>query len=137
MNNELFTIKPSLKQFYGRTITKDTTFNEKTDNGEVKQTLQNLTLKTIIDRKSEYDGIESKEHSELTQKLKEGTVLLWSELEGYIIPNVKVYKLRDLEEEIKEIKDIYKDNTDINPVKEWFYDLRRDETKSIFFNRRI
>lgn len=137
MNNELFTIKPSLKQFYGRTITKDTTFNEKTDNGEVKQTLQNLTLKTIIDRKSEYDGIESKEHSELTQKLKEGTVLLWSELEGYIIPNVKVYKLKDLEEEIKEIKDIYKDNTDINPVKEWFYDLRRDETKSIFFNRRI
>ena len=118
MNNELFTIKPSLKQFYGRTITKDTTFNEKTDNGEVKQTLQNLTLKTIIDRKSEYDGIESKEHSELTQKLKEGTILLWSELEGYIIPNVKVYKLRDLEEEIKEIKDIYKDNTDINPVKE-------------------
>jgi hypothetical protein len=31
-NNELFTIKPSLKQYYGRTITKDTKFKEKTDN---------------------------------------------------------------------------------------------------------
>ena len=34
---------------------------------------------------------------------------------GYIIPNVPMYKLKHLEEEIKEIKNIYKDNTDINP----------------------
>ena len=115
MNNELFTVRPNLKQFYGRTVTKEMTFNEKTDNGEVKQTLNNLTLKTIVDRKSEYNGISSKEHSELTQKLKEGTVLIWSEAEGYIIPNVAMYKLKDLEKEIKEVKDVYKDNTDINP----------------------
>ena len=117
-NNELFTIKPSLKQYYGRTITKDTKFKEKTDNGEVEQTLENLVLTTTIHRKSEFDGIKSKEYSRLTQELPEGIVLLWSELEGYIIPNVKVYKLKDLETEIKEIKEIYKDNTDINPVKE-------------------
>jgi hypothetical protein len=37
-------------------------------------------------------------------------------MQGYIVPNVPMYKLRDLEVEIKEIKDIYKDNTDINPI---------------------
>lgn len=114
-NNELFTIKPSLKQYYGRTITKDTKFDEKTDNGEVHQVLDNLVLKTIIDKESEYDGVKSKEHSELIQDIPDGTILLWSEIEGYIIPNVPVYKLKDLENEIEEIKNIYKDNTDINP----------------------
>lgn len=115
MNNELFTIKPSLKQYYGRTISKETTFDETTDNGEVHQTLVDLVLTTTIDRESEYDGVKSIEHSVLTQTLPEGIVLLWSEQEGYIIPNVPVYKIKDLEEEIKEIKNIYKDNTDINP----------------------
>ena len=37
-NNELFTIKPSLRQYYGRTVTKEMKFKEKTDNGEVEQT---------------------------------------------------------------------------------------------------
>jgi hypothetical protein len=37
-------------------------------------------------------------------------------LEGYIVPNVAMYKIKDLEEEIRTIKDIYKDNTDMNPV---------------------
>ena len=115
MNNELFTVKPSLKQFYGRTITKDTTFDEMTENKEVRQTLNNLTLITTVDRASEYDGMKQVEHSVLTQVLKEGTVLIWTEQEGYVIPNVPVYKLKDLEEEIKEVKEIYKDNTDINP----------------------
>lgn len=115
MNNELFTIKPSLKQFYGRTINKDTKFDEKTEDGEVHQILDNLKLITEINRESEYEGIKSVEYSKLTQDLKEGTVLIWSEKEGYIIPNVPVYKLKDLEKEIKEIKEVYKDNTDINP----------------------
>jgi len=115
MNNELFTIKPSLKQYYGRTITKETEFDETTEDKEVHQTLKNLVLITEIDRESEYDGIKSKEHSILTQTLTEGTILLWTEKEGYIIPNVPVYKLKDLEEEIRQVKDIYKDNTDINP----------------------
>ena len=53
MNNELFTIKPSLKQYYGRTITKDTKFDEKTDNGEVHQTMNKLVLTTEINKKSE------------------------------------------------------------------------------------
>lgn len=115
MNNELFTVKPSLKQFYGRTVTKDMSFDEKTENGEVHQVLSDLVLTTTIDRESEYDGMKQVEHSVLTQVLKEGVVLLWTEQEGYVIPNVPVYKLRDLEKEIEEVKEIYKDNTDINP----------------------
>ena len=118
MNNELFTIKPTLKQFYGRTVTKDTKFDEKTDDGEVHQTLENLTLTTEIKKESEYDGIKSMEYSKLIQELKEGTVLIWDEKEGYIMPNVPVYKLKDLEKEIEEVKEVYKDNTDINPPKE-------------------
>lgn len=114
-NNELFTIKPSLKQYYGRTITKDTKFDEKVDDGTVHQTLDNLILTTTVNKEQEYNGIKTKENSTLIQEIPEGTILLWTEQEGYIIPNVPVYKLKDLEEEIKEIKKIYEDNTDINP----------------------
>lgn len=114
-NNELFTIKPSLKQYYGRTITKDTKFDEKVDDGTVHQTLDNLILTTTVNKEQEYNGIKTKENSTLVQEIPEGTILLWTEQEGYIIPNVPVYKLKDLEEEIKEIKKIYEDNTDINP----------------------
>ena len=106
MNNELFTVKPNLKQFYGRTITKETSFDEKTDSGEVHQILKDLVLTTEIEKSSEYDGVKSTEYSKLVQKLPEGIVLLWTEQEGYIIPNVPVYKIKDLEEEIRQIKDI-------------------------------
>lgn len=115
MNNELFMVTPSLKQYYGRTIKKEDAFEESTDNGEVRQVLKDLVLTTEINREQEYDGIKSVEHSNLTLTLKEGTILLWNELEGYIIPNVPVCKMRDLEEQIKQVKEIYKDNTDMNP----------------------
>ena len=118
MNNELFIIKPNLQQFYGRTVTKDMEFDETTDNGKVHQVLKDLVLTTELSNESVYDNVTSKEESKLTQELPEGTILIWNELQGYIIPNVKFYKLRDLEEEIKTIKEIYVDNTDINPKEE-------------------
>jgi hypothetical protein len=31
------------------------------------------------------------------------------------VPNVPMYKLKDLEAEIAQIREIYKDNTDMNP----------------------
>ena len=114
-NNELFTVKPSLSQYYGRTVTKDMEFDEKTDNGEVHQTLKGLVLTTEINKEWEQGGIKNTLHSVQTEELPEGTILIWNELMGYIVPNVPVYKLRDLEEEIKQIKEAYKDNTDINP----------------------
>lgn len=115
MNNELFTVKPSLTQHYGRTVTKDMEFDETTENGEVHQTLKNLVLTTETNREWENSGIKNTLKSVQTEELPEGTVIIWSELYGYIVPNVPMYKLRDLEAEIQEIKEIYKDNTDISP----------------------
>ena len=117
MNNELFTVKPSLNQYYGRTVTKEMEFDETTENGEIHQTLKDCVLTTEINREWEQGGIKNTIHSVQTEELPEGTILIWSELQGYIVPNVAMYKLKDLEDEISEIKEIYKENTDINPVK--------------------
>ena len=115
MNNELFIVKPSLKQYYGRTVTKDMEFDETTENGKVHQVLKDLVLTTEVKDEQVYDNVTSKEESKMIQELPEGTVLIWDETQGYIIPNIKMYKLKDLIEEIEQVKEIYKDNTDINP----------------------
>lgn len=118
MNNELFIVKPSLRQFYGRTITKDMEFDETTDNGKVHQVLKDLVLTTEVTDEQVYENVTSREESKMIQELPEGTILIWDETQGYIIPHVKMYKLRDLEKEIAEVKEVYKDNTDINPKEE-------------------
>ena len=107
--NELFTIKPSLKQYYGRTVTKDMEFDESTDDKTVHQTLKNLVLTTEIKKESEYNGVKNTEHSVLTQELPEGTILIWNEIAGYILPDREVYKLKDLKEEIGQVEEIYKE----------------------------
>lgn len=116
MNNELFTVKPSLKQYYGRTVTKEMRFDEKTESGEIHQTLENCVLTTEVNKEFTQGGIKTTLHSVMTEEIPEGTVIIWSEQDGYLVPNVPLYKLHDLEAEIQEIKEIYKDNTDINPV---------------------
>lgn len=107
--NELFTIKPSLKQYYGRTVTKDMMFDEYTDDKSIHQTLKDLILTTEISKESNYAGVKSTEHSLLKQELPEGTILIWNEEMGYILPDKEVYKLKDLKEEISQIEEIYKD----------------------------
>lgn len=107
--NELFIIKPSLRQYYGRTVTKEMQFDEYTDDKTVHQTLKDLKLTTEINKESEFNGIKSTEKSILTQELPEGTILIWNEQMGYILPDREVYKLKDLKEEIQEIEEIYKD----------------------------
>ena len=117
-NNELFIVKPSLKQYYGRTVTKEMEFDEYTDDKTVHQVLKDCVLKTYIDKETDRNGVKFTEKSELTTEMPEGTVLLWTEEEGYIIPNTPIYKLKDLINDIEEIKEIYKENTDINPKEE-------------------
>ena len=107
--NELFTIKPSLRQYYGRTVTKEMEFDEYTDDKTIHQTLKDLVLTTEINKETEFNGIKSTEKSILTQELPEGTILIWNEMTGYILPDREVYKLSDLKEEIKEIEEIYKE----------------------------
>ncbi len=115
MANELFTVKPSLTQYYGRTVTKDMEFDERTENGVVHQTLKNCVLTTEINREWEQNGIKNALKSVQTEEMPEGTVIIWNEEMGYIVPNVTLCKLRDLEEDIKAVKEIYADNEDINP----------------------
>lgn len=107
--NELFTIKPSLRQYYGRTVTKEMEFDEYTDDKTVHQTLKDLVLTTEVNKETEYNGVKSTEKSVLTQELPEGTILIWNEQMGYILPDREVYKLKDLKREIAEIEDIYKE----------------------------
>ena len=114
-NNELFTVQPNLHQYYGRTVTQDMAFDESTENGEVHQTLKNCVLTTEINREWTHNEIKNTLKSVQTETLPEGTVLIWDSLQGYIVPNVAMYKIRDLEKEIQEVKEIYSDNTDINP----------------------
>lgn len=107
--HELFTIRPTLHQYYGRTVTKEMEFDESTGDKTVHQTLKDLVLTTEITRESEYEGVKSTEKSILTQELPEGTILIWNEQQGYILPDRQVYKLKDLKEEIKQVEDIYKE----------------------------
>ena len=81
----------------------------KTDDGTIHQTLDDLILKTEIHKKTEYKGIKSTEKSILIQEIPEGTILIWDETLGYIIPDREFYKLKDLKEEISQIEEIYKE----------------------------
>jgi hypothetical protein len=107
MKNELFTVKPSLTQHYGRTVTKEMEFDERTDDGEVHQTLKDCVLITEINRIWKQGDIENELHSVQKEVLPEGTVIIWSEQMGYIVPNVPVCTLKELEEDIRIIKDAY------------------------------
>ena len=105
---EYYTIKPNLKQIFGRKVTKDLKFDEWTENKNIHQILNNLTLTTIIKNESEYHGIKSTEHTKLKQELPEGTILIWDEQMGYIVPQCQVCELKEIREEIEEIQKIYK-----------------------------
>lgn len=111
---EYYTIKPNLKQIYGKKVTKETEFTEQTEDGRVHQTFKDLTLTTEI--KSEVDNGEFKitEESKISVKMPEGTILVWDEGEGFIIPHCQVYTLDELKQEIEDIQEIYKDKPDTN-----------------------
>lgn len=104
---EYFTIKPNLKQIYGRKVTKDTKFTEQTEDGRVHQEFENLTLKTHIKHEVESDGFIISENSELIIKMPEGTILIWDEGEGFIVPQCQMCTLDELKEEISDIQEIY------------------------------
>jgi hypothetical protein len=107
---EYFTIEPNLKQFYGKTVTKDTVFDEKTEDGTVEQHFENLTLTTKIKKEVEMNddnpyGI--KEETTVSVTVPEGTVLIWDENEGFIVPKTIMTTLDELKKEIDSIGNIY------------------------------
>lgn len=119
---EYYTVKPNLKQLFGRKVTKDLEFDEKTENGKVHQTLKDCVLTTHIASEEEHSlfGIEEKvlvkEETKMEQTLPEGTILIWSEESGYIIPTFQMTTLEELQNDIEEIKNIYRGG-EINEVK--------------------
>lgn len=103
---EYFVVKPSVKLFGGIKVNKETEFDVYNDDKSIHQTMKDLKLTTEVSRESEYNGIKSKEESKLTTEILEGTVIIWGEDTGYIIPNYHMVKVEDAIKSLEQIKDI-------------------------------
>jgi hypothetical protein len=104
---EYYTLKPNLKQIYGKKVTKDTVFTEKTEDGTVEQEFKDLTLTTKIKKEIEQGGFKIVEESTMSVTMPEGTVLIWNEQEGFIVPQYQMCTLEELKQDIENIETIY------------------------------
>lgn len=104
---EYYTLRPNLKQIYGKKVTKETEFEEKTEDGTVTQTFKDLVLTTNIKKEIEQGGFKIEEESTMKVTVPEGTILIWNEQEGFIVPQYQMCTLEDVEEDIKNIREIY------------------------------
>lgn len=105
---EYYVVRPSIKTFGGIKVTKDTEFDTYNEDKTVHQTMKDLKLTTEITRESEYAGIKSKEESKLVTEVPEGTVIIWGEDTGYIIPNYVMVKPEEAVDILKNIEDVTK-----------------------------
>lgn len=112
---EYYTLKPSLKQYFGRKVNKALKFDEWTDDKKVHQVMENGVLTTTIrdSRKIKLlaDGketeIEAKEESTIIQNIPTGVILIWDEVQGYVIPQYQMATLDEIEVNLKAMKDVY------------------------------
>ncbi len=104
---EYYVYQPSLKQIYGKKVDKNTEFTEKTEDGRVEQTFKKLTLTTHVKSKSKQGNFQIEEDSTMKIKVPEGTILLWDEHNGFVIPQYVPTTLEDLKKEIEDIQEIY------------------------------
>lgn len=105
---EYFVVQPSIKLFGGIRVTKETEFETYNDDETVHQTLKDLVLTTELKRESEYMEMKSTEDSKLVTELKEGTVIIWSEETGYIVPNYRMVKVEEAIESLETVSGITK-----------------------------
>lgn len=105
---EYFIVAPSIKTFGGIKVDKETKFDVYNDDGTVHQTMENLVLTTEITRENEMGTLKSKEESKLVTEMPEGTVIVWSEETGYIIPNYHMVKVSEAIEMLEEVNNITK-----------------------------
>lgn len=118
---EYYTVKPNLKQLFGRKVTKELEFDEYTEDKKVHQILKDCILTTYItdEEKGSVYGVKekviTKEETKIVQTLPEGVILIWSEKSGYIIPDIQMTTLEELKKEIESVQEIYKvgDNNDV------------------------
>lgn len=104
---EYYTLRPNLKQIYGKKVNKDTVFTDKTEDGTVEQEFKDLTLTTRIKKTNTVGEYEISEESTMTVKVPEGTILIWNEQEGFIVPQYQMCTLEELKEEINDMQEIY------------------------------
>ena len=104
---EYYTIRPNLKQIYGKKVTKETEFTDKTEDGIVEQEFKDLTLTTRIKKVEEVGEYKIEEESVMKVTVPEGTILIWSEQEGFIVPQFQMCTLEELKEQIEDIEGIY------------------------------
>lgn len=117
---EYYTIKPNLKQLFGRKVTKELEFDEYTDKKNVHQIMKNCVLTTTIKNTDErkygnLGNVTIEEKTKIVQNIPEGVILIWSEENGYIIPDIQMTTLNELIEEAKTIQGIYEG--DANEIK--------------------
>lgn len=113
---EYYTLKPSLRQFFGRKVNKSLEFDEWTEDKKVHQTLKDLVLTTEInDSKTikmlvngKEQEIKQEEHSVLKQVLITGLILIWDDKNGYIIPNYEMATLNEIEKDLNAMKEVYR-----------------------------
>ena len=113
---EYYTVRPNLKQIYGKRVTKDTEFTDKTEDGIVEQEFKDLTLTTRIHRVDEAGEFKIEETSEMKVTVPEGTILIWSEQEGFIVPQFQMCTLEELKEQINDIEAIYNEGIEEQPT---------------------
>jgi hypothetical protein len=112
---EYYTLRPSLKQYFGRKVNKSLTFDEWTEDKKVHQTLKDLELITEIhdERKAKMlvlgkeETITTEEISTIKQKLVTGVVLIWDESQGYVIPPYEMVTLDEVQTDLKAMKEAY------------------------------
>lgn len=123
---EYYTLKPSLKQYFGRKVNKTLKFDEWTDDKKIHQVMKNGVLTTFINEEREItilsngkeEKVISKEQSKITQKIPTGVILIWDEFQGYIIPQYQMATLEEIERDLKAMKEAYKGD---------IYDSERNE----------
>lgn len=105
---EYFFVKPSTKPFGGIRVKQDTEFETYNEDGTIHQTLKKCILTTECNKETEYAGIKSKEESKLTTEIPEGTILIWGEDTGYIIPQYQMLKAEEIVEIYTNAKELTK-----------------------------
>lgn len=112
---EYYTLKPSLRQYFGRKVNKSLKFDEWTENKKVHQIMENGVLTTYINEErtinilgnGKEEKVVSKEESKIVQEIPTGVILIWDEEQGYIIPQYQMATLEEIEKELIAMKNVY------------------------------
>ena len=115
---EYYTLKPSLRQYFGRKVNKSLKFDEWTENKKVHQVMENGVLTTYINEErtmtilgnGKEEKVVSKEESKIVQEIPTGVILIWDEEQGYIIPQYQMATLDEIEAELLAMKEVYNDS---------------------------